>query len=87
MSWEQYDRDLVLALRQVERDEERNRCPLCGLDKSVCQDPANQRAFEAHLDRCYPSRAVGWAMRARADDQDARALVATMTFHPDRVKH
>lgn len=56
------------------------------MDKAVCQDPANQRAFEAAFTRCYPSRAVGQAMRKRGSDQDDRALVASTRFHPERVK-
>lgn len=59
---------------------------MCGGDPAHCQDPANQRAFEADFTRCYISRAVGQAMRARENDPDARALVARTIYHPERVK-
>ncbi|MFC0673554.1 hypothetical protein [Brachybacterium hainanense] len=77
---------MALALHSIEQEDEANRCPVCGGDKRTCQDPKNQRAYEAGFKRCYASRAVGWAMKARGDDADARALVAYTTFHPERVK-
>lgn len=59
---------------------------MCGGPKAECQDPANQRAFEADFTRCYRTRAVSHAMQAREGDPDMRALVALTRFHPERVK-
>lgn len=77
---------MALALHHLEQEEEQHRCPVCGGDSRECQDPANQRAYEAAFARCYRTKAVGKAARARADDKDGKALVATTRFHPERVK-
>lgn len=86
LAWPRHDQDLLLALREVEAEDESNRCPTCGGDARECQDPANQRAFEAHFTRCYRTKAVARAMDARGDDRDGTSLVASTRFYPDRVK-
>lgn len=77
---------MALALHRLEQDEEAARCPVCGGPKAECQASENQRAFEADFARCYRTRAVSHAMRAREDDPDLKALVALTRFHPERVK-
>lgn len=86
LSWERHDQDIALALAEVEAEAERNRCPVCGGDSRECQNSDNSRAFEAKFGRCYRTKAVSKAMDARADDNAAKALVASTVFHPDRVK-
>lgn len=86
LSWSRYDQDMALSLHHYEAEEKSYRCPVCGGDSRECQDPAYQRAYEAAFTRCYRTRAVGHAMKSRSNDDDARALVASTRFHPDRVK-
>lgn len=85
MGWDTYDRQLVLALRDNERIADENRCPACGGDKRECQDPANGRAFDVALARCYRTKVVSRTLEAR-DDRDPRALVASTILRPERVK-
>ena len=86
LSWPQYDRDLYRALHDVETDAETHRCPVCGGDARECQDPANQRAYEATFTRCFRTKAIGQAMKTRGEDDDSKALAASTRFHPERVK-
>lgn len=86
LSWDRHDQDMALALASVEAEEAANRCPVCGGDKRECQDPKRQHAYSASFTRCYPTLAVGRAMKQRGDDPDSRALVAHTIFHPERVK-
>lgn len=77
---------MALALHHLEAEEEAHRCPVCGGDSRDCQNPANQRAYEAEFTRCYRTRVIGHAMKSRSNDDDSRALVASTRFHPERVK-
>lgn len=77
---------MALALHHLEAEQEANRCPVCGGDSRECQNPDYQRAYEAAFTRCYRTRTVGEAMKARENDPHSRALVASTRFHPERVK-
>lgn len=70
----------------MEAEEEKNKCPICGGDAEQCQDPKNQRAFEAVFKRCYVGRAINAGMRARGDDPDAQSLVAFAKFDEAKQK-
>ena len=88
LSWPQHDQDIALALHRVEAEEKARTCPVCGGDADECQNPDYQRAYAAAFSRCYRTRTVGHAMKSRRDDgPDAKALVVSTTFHPERVKH
>lgn len=77
---------MALALHTLEAEEKSHECPICGGDSRECQNPAYQRAYEAAFTRCYRTKTVGNAMKARQNDDASQALVASTRFHPDRVK-
>lgn len=86
LSWPRHDQDAALALHQIEQDEQANKCSVCGGDARECQDPANGRAYEVKLARCYRTKAVGKTMQRREGDKDSSAVVASTIFHQERVK-
>lgn len=60
---------------------------MCGGDARECQDPANQRAYDVALGRCYRTKTVAKATANRNDsDTDSRALIASTIYRPERVK-
>ncbi len=44
-------------------EEERDACPSCGWPKAWCRDKANQFAFDAHEEMCWPT----WRLAQRRD--------------------
>ncbi len=53
--------DTAAALALAE--EERDTCPSCGWPKVWCRDKANQFAFDAHEEMCWPT----WRLAQRRD--------------------
>ena len=49
-------------------------------------DPDNQHAYVVTLRRCYRTRAVQDAMKARKSDPDAGSLLVSVTLDPTKKK-
>lgn len=62
------------------------KCPACGGPADVCQDADNQHAYVVTLRRCFRTRAVQDALKARRDDPDAGSLIISVTLDPTRKK-
>lgn len=48
----------MLALADVRRDEEADRCPLCGLPKEICRAKGMERDVSVAVERCHVATAV-----------------------------
>lgn len=72
----------MVALAQLRADEARDRCPLCGMPKRICQDPANQFLVDVDFARCH----VMTAIRARQDEWvNGAKRLGTDPYHPDAL--
>lgn len=70
----------------LDMEAKARRCPACGGDSTECQDPDNQHAFEVVLKRCYRSRAINDALKARKDDPDKSSLIISAKVNPAKKK-
>lgn len=87
MGWDRPDQELALALHELEREEEANRCIVCGGDSRVCQDPKNQHAHVVKVRRCFAGRAVNLALRSWENDTNFKTLVPLVYLDEGRVKN
>lgn len=66
------DTELAVALAEEERDT----CPLCGMPKAWCRDPANQfGVFEAFEEQCHITYVLG-AHRNKTGERDEATKAA-----------
>jgi hypothetical protein len=70
------DTDLAVALHEEEAAEAAEKCPLCGLPKSICRDPANQLRFKASYERCHATNAIAQAQSVQGGDEVSRTATA-----------
>jgi hypothetical protein len=69
------DTALAVALAEQEAAEAAEKCPLCGLPREVCRDPANQFRFVAEAEQCHASAAIAAAqVQQGTDEVQSRAL-------------
>lgn len=61
-------------------------CPACGGSAADCQDADNQHAYVVTLRRCFRTRAVQDALKARRSDPDAASLIVSVTLDPTLKK-
>ena len=73
-----------MAEAEVEAVEKAATCPSCGGPKAECQDPDNQHAFVVTAGRCYRTRALMEAQRARRGDHDG--VLWKVVLDPARKK-
>lgn len=78
--WLQEDTDGALALHEEERAEAAEKCPLCGLPKSVCRDAGNQFRFRASAERCHATNALAQAQDAQGGDDVSRRATAWSAY-------
>ena len=81
-----YQRAHILGPDIIDAEREAAKCPACGGKSGECQDTDNQHAFVVTLRRCYRTRAVQDAMKARSKDPDAGSLLVSVTLDPTRKK-
>ena len=48
----------MLALAEARRQEESDKCHLCGLPRAVCRDRATEKLIEVDAERCHVATAV-----------------------------
>ena len=63
---------------------ERSLCPLCGLPRTICQDPQAELTMRAEADVCWATAHMRQAMKRWTDNNGrdnpaAEALVAHLT--------
>jgi hypothetical protein len=77
---------LGVSLAEAEAEAEANAatCPSCGGLKAECQDPDNQHAYVVTTGRCYRTRALMEAQRARTGDHDG--VLWKVVLDPSRKK-
>ena len=73
-----------MAEAEVEAGEKAATCPSCGGLKAECQDPDNQHAYVVTTGRCYRTRALMEAQRARTGDHDG--VLWKVVLDPSRKK-
>lgn len=56
--WDDTEREWVLALADLRRREESERCHLCGLPKVVCRSKATENQVAVDLERCHVTTAM-----------------------------
>lgn len=81
-----YDRAWALAPDLIDAERNANKCPACGGPSGECQDTDNQHAYVVTLRRCFRTRAVQDALKARRNDPDAGSLLVSVTLDPARKK-
>jgi hypothetical protein len=79
-----YQRAHALGPDLIDAEREAGRCQACGGPASDCQDPDNQPAYVVTLRRCYRTRAIEEAKRARKSDHDG--VLFAVTLDPTRKK-
>jgi hypothetical protein len=79
-----YQRAHALAPDLIDAERAAGRCAACGGPASECQDPDNQHAYVVSLRRCFRTRALEEAKRARKSDHDG--VLFAVTLDPTRKK-
>lgn len=79
----QEDTNWALALHEQEQAEAAEKCPLCGLPKSVCRDVRNQTRFQPEHERCHATAAIGRAQSVQGGDEVVRQATAWTASLPD----
>ena len=79
----EYDRAWALGLDYVDAEEKIGQCSQCGGPADVCQDADNEHAYKVTWRRCYRTRAIKEAERARTDHD---GVIAVVTLDPSRKK-
>jgi len=83
---DEHDRAWALAPDLIDAELDVGKCPACGGPASDCQDTDNQHAYVVTLRRCFRTRAVQDALKARRNDPDAGSLIVSVTLDPTRKK-
>ena len=81
---DEHDRAWALAAEIAEAEDAAERCPACGGPASVCQDFDNQHAYVVKLRRCFRTRAIEEAKKARGND--FAGVLFSVTLDPTRKK-
>ena len=81
-----YQRAWALAPDLLDAERDAKKCPACGGPADECQDTDNQHAYVVTLRRCYRTRAVQDALKARKNDPDVGSLLVSVTLDPARKK-
>lgn len=66
--WDDAEREWMLALEDVRRKEEAERCHLCGMPRKVCRARGTERALTVESERCHVTTAVARARSAAIRD-------------------
>jgi hypothetical protein len=83
---DEHDRAWALGPDLLDAERDAAKCAACGGPSSDCQDPDNQHAYVVTLRRCFRTRAVQDALKARRNDPDAGSLLVSVTLDPTRKK-
>lgn len=81
-----YERAWAIGPDLFDAEQAAGKCAACGGPAADCQDTDNQHAYVVTLRRCYRTRAVQDALKARANDPDAGSLLVSVTLDPTRKK-
>lgn len=81
---DEVDRSYALGEYVAEMEDEARRCPACGGDPDECQDTDNQHAYVVTTRRCYRTRALAEAQKARKTDHDG--VLWSVTLDPTLKK-
>ena len=81
-----YDRAWALGLDVADAETAAGACQACGGPASECQDPDNQHAYVPTYRRCYRTRAIDDARKARKSDPDLGSLLISVTLDPTKKK-
>ena len=83
---DEHDRAWALAPDLIDAETDAGKCAACGGPAADCQDADNQHAYVVTLRRCYRTRAVQDALKARQSDPDAGSLIVSVTLDPTLKK-
>ena len=85
---DEYARSWILGTYYAEDKRKAEACPECGGPKSDCQNPDNQHAYVVTQRRCYRTRAIEEAKKARAKQapDDFAGVLFVATLDPTRKK-
>ena len=80
VEWDETEREWMRSLAEYER----SLCPLCGLPRSICQDPKAELTLHAETSVCWATAHMQQAMKRWTDangrdNPAANALTAHLT--------
>ena len=81
-----HDRAWALAPDLLDAERAAGKCTACGGPSADCQDTDNQHAYVVTLRRCYRTRAVQDALKARQGDPDIGSLLVSVALDPTLKK-
>lgn len=81
VEWDDTEREWFLALEDVRRREEADRCHMCGLPKVICRDKATEGQVKVDLERCHVTTAM---VKTRDQaEKDAMPFMQGIDLLPD----